>query len=314
MTWATNPDGVLASGWLTSAYPGLGILGSAIPTSGDNGGSPVLNDGINANREYYWKILTTPAAGTFLPYEDLTFDFNDAPDGPDSFSYRLYEDGIDSGTATVTLQVGPNHALITATTAGAHGSLSAALGGVSCAISALASNVSGAFAVSGNISTALFNAVTAGSTGSYGAHNASAICFYNAVTQPSVFSGQAVGVLDQTLNIHPLFIVKAHPSDTPVAMFKDPEEIITVTFDFTGVATEISDPVVTVGQSLLWDPDISQMISGALQVSGLCVLQRFIGGMPGNKCTVRCVVNDEDGERFVAANALHIGTAGNDVQ
>ena len=94
----------------------------------------------------------------------------------------------------------------------------------------------------------------------------------------------------------------------------DPEEIITVTFDFTGVATEISDPVVTVGQSLLWDPDISQMISGALQVSGLCVLQRFIGGMPGNKCTVRCVVNDEDGERFVAANALHIDTAGNDVQ
>ena len=70
MSWASNPDSSLSDGWLSSAYPGLGILGSAIPTAGDNGGSPVLNDGISAGKEYRWALVTPPASGTTIPTAD----------------------------------------------------------------------------------------------------------------------------------------------------------------------------------------------------------------------------------------------------
>lgn len=124
MSWASNPDSALSGGWLTSAYPGLGILGSAIPTTGDNGGSPVLNDGISAGKEYRWALVTPPASGTITLYEDLTFEFSGAADGIHSATYRLWEDGVDQGTATITLQVGPSHTTISVTLANIMGAVS----------------------------------------------------------------------------------------------------------------------------------------------------------------------------------------------
>lgn len=123
MSWASNPDSVLAAGWLTSVYPGLGILGSAIPATGDNGGSPALNDGVDPNKEYRWELVTPPSAGTLNLYEDLTFDFTHSADITTSFVYRLYEDGVSVGTATVNLHIGPIATTITATTGAAIGSL-----------------------------------------------------------------------------------------------------------------------------------------------------------------------------------------------
>lgn len=124
MSWASNPDSALSGGWLTSAYPGLGIPGSAIPTTGDNGGSPVLNDGISAGKEYRWALVAAPASGTITLYEDLTFEFSGAADGIHSATYRLWEDGVDQGTATITLQVGPSHTTIAVTLANLVGAVS----------------------------------------------------------------------------------------------------------------------------------------------------------------------------------------------
>ena len=124
MSWASNPDSSLSGGWLSSAYPGLGIIGSAIPTTGDNGGSPVLNDGISAGKEYRWALVTPPASGTITLYEDLTFEFSGAADGIHSATYRLWEDGVDQGTATITLQVGPSHTTISVTLANIGGAVS----------------------------------------------------------------------------------------------------------------------------------------------------------------------------------------------
>ncbi len=147
MSWVSNPDSAISGGWLTSAYPGLGILGSAIPTTGDNGGSPVINDGISAGKEYRWALVTSPASGTITLYEDLTFEFSGASDGIHSATYRLWEDGVDQGTATITLQVGPSYTTISVTLDNVTGAVSS-VPVPRTAISATLANVFGSVASS----------------------------------------------------------------------------------------------------------------------------------------------------------------------
>lgn len=87
-------------------YAGFGIKGADIPSSGDSGGSPVLNDGILGTSEYYWRLETTPGSGTLTLYPDLSFEHYGAADGSWAWQYRLYwvdADGtVGDGTATVT--------------------------------------------------------------------------------------------------------------------------------------------------------------------------------------------------------------------
>ena len=87
-------------------YAGFGIRGSAIPATGDNGGSPVLNDAISSTAEYYWRVETLPDAGTLTIYPDLSYLLVGASDGVHPWVYRLFENGIDQGTATVTERIG----------------------------------------------------------------------------------------------------------------------------------------------------------------------------------------------------------------
>lgn len=88
------------------AYAGFGILGADIPASGDTAGSPVLNDGISSTAEYYWRVETLPDAGTLTIYPDLSYLLVGASDGVHPWVYRLFENGIDQGTATVTERIG----------------------------------------------------------------------------------------------------------------------------------------------------------------------------------------------------------------
>lgn len=87
-------------------YAGFGIKGADIPTGGDNGGSPVLNDSVNAASEYYWRLETPPGSGTVVIYPDLSFEHAGAANGTWPWVYRLYWVDVDgtagSGTATVT--------------------------------------------------------------------------------------------------------------------------------------------------------------------------------------------------------------------
>lgn len=163
MSWASNPDSALSGGWLSSAYPGLGILGADIPTTGDNGGSPALNDGINPSSEYRWALVTPPASGTITLYEDLTFEFFAAANGIHSATYRLWEDGVDQGTATITLQVGPSYTTISVTLDNLVGSL-ASVPVPRTAISATLANVFGSVASQVSPKTSI-NAALANITG-----------------------------------------------------------------------------------------------------------------------------------------------------
>lgn len=99
----------LIPGLLVCGNRGLGVLGSEVPSTGDQGPGYLYNDlslPADAGKQVRGLILTTPSAGTFFAYEDSSFYLEDAPDGTYTFTYRLYVDGADMGTATATLRIG----------------------------------------------------------------------------------------------------------------------------------------------------------------------------------------------------------------
>ena len=124
--------------WITGAHlfgdGGLGVIGSLIPATGDNGAGYTYNDlslpADNA-KEICGRITTWPSSGTLTAYEDTSFEFT-AADGAYSFQYQLYVDGVATGSpATVSLYLGSVPVTITASlgTATASG-LSATLSSV----------------------------------------------------------------------------------------------------------------------------------------------------------------------------------------
>ena len=102
MTFLVASSSPLAGKFVVKKYAGWGILGADIPTTGDNGGSPVLNDSPQAGSEYHWRLETAPSSGTVTIYPDLTFTHTGAADGVWTWQYRLYEDGVSQGVSTVT--------------------------------------------------------------------------------------------------------------------------------------------------------------------------------------------------------------------
>ena len=167
MSWLSSPDAILSSGWLSSAYAGHGILGSAIPTTGDNGGSPVLNDSVTPSSEYRWALETAPVSGSLSLFEDLTFEYSNTTDGFYSFVYRLWQDGASQGAATVSLQIGPSLVVISATTGGASGSVSVH-STASCMINATTGQVVASVASSSGVCNTLVAALTGSVIGSIG--------------------------------------------------------------------------------------------------------------------------------------------------
>lgn len=88
---------------------GLGVLGSSVPSTGEHGASYLYNDlDLPADNgvEVRGLVETPPSDGTFFAYEDGSFSLVGAPDGEYTFTYRLYVDGVDLGTAGVTLFIG----------------------------------------------------------------------------------------------------------------------------------------------------------------------------------------------------------------
>lgn len=98
---------------------GLGVLGSLIranTATGTNGPGALYNDWDDSsddNKEFRAQLLTAPSAGTLFMNEDGSFSFTGAPDGSYSFTYRLWVDGVDSGTATVNMTIGSSTTPVT---------------------------------------------------------------------------------------------------------------------------------------------------------------------------------------------------------
>lgn len=95
--------GPLISGAMVVGDAGHGVLGSAIPGSGDDGPG-YLYDFItlpgDTGKEVRGLVTTWPVHGTLFPYEDSSFVYTPAPGfvGTDSFAYQPYVDGIPVGS------------------------------------------------------------------------------------------------------------------------------------------------------------------------------------------------------------------------
>lgn len=94
------------SAHFVSLWGGLGIPGSEVPTTGDNGGSPLANDGISPSSEYRIETVTPPSSGTLALFPDTSYEFSGAPDATYPWTYRVWEDSVDRGTAIEYLVVG----------------------------------------------------------------------------------------------------------------------------------------------------------------------------------------------------------------
>lgn len=102
---------LLPLGLVLSGFPGHGIRGDAISSVGD-GASPVFNDLVlpaDAAKEYRWGVITPPVVGVLETFEDCSYVYT-PPVGTSNltvnFTYRLWEDCVDVGTAVETIIIG----------------------------------------------------------------------------------------------------------------------------------------------------------------------------------------------------------------
>jgi hypothetical protein len=88
---------------------------------------------------------------------------------------------------------------------------------------------------------------------------------------------------------------------------KDPEEIITVTFDTTVMTDSPSSVVmsahVDAGND---DPNVSEMLVGNPVVSGSQIRQQVANGLNGTTYAIRCLFSTPDGNRFVITALLPV--------
>lgn len=87
---------------------------------------------------------------------------------------------------------------------------------------------------------------------------------------------------------------------------KDPDEIITLTFDFTNITSAVSNPVLSITVVEGTDPTPAAMLSGAAQIVGAKVLQKITGGVSSVRYDIRCQIDSPDGNRYVLADVLPI--------
>jgi len=95
------------SSHFVSKWGGLGIPGSEIPTTGDNGGSPLVNDGIDSAKEYRIETVSLPSSGTLTVYPDTSYEYVSDADGTFTWTYTCIEDSVaQTPLGSVVFQVG----------------------------------------------------------------------------------------------------------------------------------------------------------------------------------------------------------------
>jgi hypothetical protein len=89
MSWL---NGEFHDGWTSSSYAGHGILFQNLPTEGDQGGSPLLDDGGANGDEIRWGPATvTSGAIAVTLFEDGSFE---STGGAGGFSYTWWRNGV----------------------------------------------------------------------------------------------------------------------------------------------------------------------------------------------------------------------------
>jgi hypothetical protein len=114
MTWLCDSTELVSGAWLASAYPGHGVLGANVPSTGTDGPSALYGalslpaDNAVEVRGY---MTRWPVNGTLSIAEDGAFNYSGTTD---YFDFQLFADGVAStanigygaGLSRITLQVG----------------------------------------------------------------------------------------------------------------------------------------------------------------------------------------------------------------
>jgi len=90
---------------------------------------------------------------------------------------------------------------------------------------------------------------------------------------------------------------------------KDPEEIKTVTFDFSADATSITAAVITPAAYSGRADESPAEVVGEKTIDGAKVNLRVKAGQSGTNYALRCEATDADGEVHVAVGLLPVKTA-----
>lgn len=99
ISWLSG--GELVGGWTSSNYPGHGVPFEELPTDGDSGGSPLLDDGGVAGDEIRWGPATvTSGAITVTLFEDGSFE---SMGGAGGFSYPWWRNGVQQSDQDVVI-------------------------------------------------------------------------------------------------------------------------------------------------------------------------------------------------------------------
>jgi len=124
MSCRVDTTPLIAGACVVSLFAGHGVAGSAVPSTGTHGPSPVYNDLVlpaDAAKEYRWAITTPPAVGPLAVYEDCSYAYTPPGGTVDltvTYTYRLWQDGVDIGTAVETIVIGAGSDDTTAPTLG----------------------------------------------------------------------------------------------------------------------------------------------------------------------------------------------------
>lgn len=167
----------LIAGSVVVGVPGLGVLGSLIPATGEHGPGYAYDDLIagDETKEIRGLITTWPSNGTLTAFEDTSFEYDGTSD---TFAYQLYVDGVVRGsvvTHTITIGAGVSGALTiaipdaTASLTGSTGSAGVS-GTITASIPDATASLAGQIAVRGTITAQVEDATVTlvGSTGSTG--------------------------------------------------------------------------------------------------------------------------------------------------
>lgn len=142
----------LISGAYVVGDTGLGVVGADVPASGEHGPSFLYNDlalPADAGKEVRGLIVTPPSSGSLFAHEDGSFEFTGSSAGAYSFTYRLFVDGADMGTASASFTVGAG-----GITASVSGSGLVAYSGTAAVVASIGSgsSVTAAVAAAGSVS------------------------------------------------------------------------------------------------------------------------------------------------------------------
>lgn len=90
---------------------------------------------------------------------------------------------------------------------------------------------------------------------------------------------------------------------------KDPEEIITVTCEFSDLTVPISvDPIVATNVGGARDDTPEAILSGPTSIIDNLAMQRIHGGVDGARYGLRCVGHGADGSVTVIVASLPVAT------